>query len=262
MKGQIMPCEMTAFLTMMLAERPMFGIGIMYPSPGIIERIGPDWDWVWIDGQHGNLGYHDIEAAVRACNLVSRPAVVRVPGSDAGVIGKALDTSADAVMVPMINTVEEARTAVSASKFPPLGSRSYGGRRVIDLDGRSYANRESVQPLLICQIETGEGLRNVKAIADIEGVDALFFGPDDMSLEAGLPMEKPRPEHYFSEALRKVAGAAAASKKIAGGVFTAPDAIREAVDLGYRLIVSSADVALLANGSKDKIREVRQSFEA
>ena len=103
-------------------------------------------------------------------------------------------------------------------------------------------------------------MRNVEAITDIEGVDALFFGPDDMSLEAGLPMGKPRPENYFSDAIRKVAGAAAASKKIAGRVFTAPDAIREAVDLGYRLIVSSADAALLAGGSRDKIREVRQSL--
>ena len=241
---------------------PQIGIGIMYPSPGIIERIGPDWDWVWIDGQHGTLDYHDIVNAVRACNLIQRPAVVRVPGYDAGDIGKALDTGAEGVMVPMINNAEQAYGAVKASKFAPVGSRSYGGRRPVDMDGRGYANRGVVQPLLICQIENAAGLQNVNSIAEIEGVEALFFGPDDMSLEAGLPMDKPRPNGYFKDAVRSIAAAAKSYNKIAGGVFTSPETVREAAELGYRLIISTADVALLASGSQEKAREVRQSINS
>ena len=104
-------------------------------------------------------------------------------------------------------------------------------------------------------------LRNVNSIAEVEGVDALFFGPDDMSVEAGLPMDKPRPDKYFSKAIRSVANAAVSHNKIVGGVFISPESVREAVGLGYRIIVSTADVVLLASRSKEKSKEVRQSLD-
>ena len=67
----------------LLAEGPQIGLSHMYPAPGIIERIGPDWDWIWIDAQHGELDYSDVLGSVRACNLIGKPAVVRVPGHEA-----------------------------------------------------------------------------------------------------------------------------------------------------------------------------------
>ena len=233
-----------------LAAGPQLGLCIMYPAPGIVERIGPDWDWLWIDGQHGELDYNDILAAVRAGELVHRPAVVRVPGHEAGGIGKALDTCAAGIMVPMVDDADQARQIVQAAKFPPLGSRSYGGRRPIDRVGRGYANPDQEQPLLVCQIETPRGLENAEAIAAVDGVDALFFGPDDMALRAGLPMDAPRPDGCFDDAHRKVAQAARSCEKLAGGVFRTPTALRFAVEIGYRLIVSAADVLFLAESSK------------
>jgi 4-hydroxy-2-oxoheptanedioate aldolase len=242
-----------------LEKKPQIGLGIMYPAPGIIERIGPDWDWIWIDGQHGTLDYGDIVAAVRACNLIKRPAVVRVPDHEPGFIGKALDTGAEGVMLPMVNSAEEAQDAVKASKFAPLGARSYGGRRTIDLDGRGYANPGNLQPLLICQIETSKGLASVEDIAAVDGVDALFFGPDDMTLEAGLPMDVPPPAEYFTEAKRAVADAAQRNNIITGGVFTSPEALREGIRMGYHLMVATADVVLLAGGSRQKSEEMKNA---
>jgi 4-hydroxy-2-oxoheptanedioate aldolase len=240
-----------------LNKSPQLGFCLMYPAPGIIERVGPDWDWIWVDGQHGQLEYCDILAAVRACNLIRRPAVVRVPGHEAGTIGKVLDTAADALMVPMVDTVEQARTIVQAAKFPPLGSRSYGGRRPIDLFGRNYAHADQPQPLLICQIETEEGLKNSAKIAAVKGVDAIFFGPDDTALRKGLPMDQPRPTGYFDKALKTVARAAADHGKIAGGVFTTPEALNQAAEIGFRLIVACGDVGLLAGGSKSAAKSLR-----
>ena len=233
-----------------LVAGPQLGVCVMYPAPGIVERIGPDWDWLWIDGQHGEMGYSDILACVRACDLVGRPAVVRVSGHESGEIGKALDTGAAGLMVPTVDNAEQARQIVRAAKFPPLGSRSYGSRRVIDRFGRGYANRGETQPLLICQIETLEGLANADAIAAVDGVDALFFGPDDMALRQGMPMDAPRPEGCFDEVQRKVAEAARAHGKHAGGVFRTPAALKLAAEVGYRLIVSGADVVFLAEASK------------
>jgi len=242
----------------LLGGSPQLGLGIFYPAPGIIERIGPDWDWIWIDGQHGQLAYTDVLAAVRACNLVRTPALVRVPGHEAGLIGMALDTAADAVMAPMVEDAAQAARLVQAAKFPPLGSRSYGGRRPIDLFGRAYAHDETRMPLLVCQIENEKGLKNASSIAAVEGVDALFFGADDMSMARQLPMDKPRPKGYFDEALEAVARAADANGKIAGGVFTDEQGLSHAVKLGYTLIVGTIDVSLLANGSKDSAARLKK----
>jgi 4-hydroxy-2-oxoheptanedioate aldolase len=73
------------------AGNTKLGFCLMYPAPGIIERVGADWDWIWVDGQHGELGYSDILAIVRACDLVKVPALVRVPGHEAGTISQVLD---------------------------------------------------------------------------------------------------------------------------------------------------------------------------
>lgn len=241
-----------------LHNKVQLGFCQMYPSPGVIERIGPDWDWIWLDGQHGILSYSDILASVRACNLIGKPAVVRVPGHEQGLIGRALDTGADGVMVPMIDTAEQARQAVSAARFAPLGTRSYGGRRPVDFMGSGYSNQETIQPLLICQIETTTGLKNVREIASVEGVDAVFFGGDDMALSEGHPMTKPLPDGYFDEARSTIAHAAKEYEKFCGGVFTNPNAVKRAVELDYRLVVCSADFALLAQGSAEKSKTFRE----
>src|SRR6185436_17886989 len=126
---------------------PQLGLNMMYPSPGAIERIGPDWDWIWIDGQHGELGYEETLAMVRACDRIERPAFVRVPHHGFGSISLALDTAPTAVIVPVVDTLEEARQIVKAAKFPPLGGRSYGGRRPIDLAGRLYSDSANEEVL-------------------------------------------------------------------------------------------------------------------
>jgi 4-hydroxy-2-oxoheptanedioate aldolase len=161
-------------------------------------------------------------------------------------------------MVPMVDDADQAREIVRAAKFPPLGARSYGGRRPIDMLGRGYANPDREQPLLVCQIETPAGLENADAIASVEGVDALFFGPDDMALRLGLPMDAPRPQGCFDDALRRVAEAAGSQGKIAGAVFVNPGELQQGVQLGYRLVVSSADVILLAGGSQQQAQVMRE----
>jgi len=244
-------------LTQALAGRPQVGLFLFYPAPGIIERIGPDWDWILIDGQHGELGYEDIIAAVRACDLIGCYSVVRVAGHDAGMIGKVLDTATNAIMVPMVDTEEQAAALVQAVKFPPLGRRSFGGRRCIDLQGRGYACADAVQPMLICQIETRAGLENVDAIGAVPGVDAVFFGADDLALGDGLDMDRPRSASCFDDALRSVADSAHAHGLAAGGVFTTPDDVSKALGWGYRLIIGAADAAILAAGSKAQSEQLR-----
>lgn len=249
---------MKSSLKQAIENKPQLGMFCFYPAPGIIERIGTDWDWILIDGQHGEMDYADILAAVRACDLIGRHSVVRAPGHEAGAVGKILDTGADGVMAPMVDSAEQAALLVQAAKFPPMGRRSFGGRRPIDLYGRGYAQGDRPQPLLICQIETRTALEHVREIAATPGVDAVLFGPDDAALCDGLNMDQPRPEGYFDDALKRVAEAAQKNGIIAGGVFVNPSDLRKALAWGYRLIAATADAALLAAGSKAQSQQLRE----
>lgn len=248
---------MASFLEL-LKKGPQLGLGMFYPAPGMIERIGPHWEWIWVDGQHGEFAYNDVLAAVRASNYAGKPVVVRVPGHEGGSIGLTLDMAPDAVMVPMVENAEEAKRIVDAAKFPPLGRRSYGARRPIDLYGRAYAHMDRPQGMLICQIESEPGLKNVEEIAAVDGVDALFFGPDDMALRRGMPMDKPRPEGIFDAALKAVADACKKHGKIAGGVFTTPEALKKGAELGYHLNVGASDVGFLVTASLDIVNKLRK----
>lgn len=245
-----------------LKKQPQLGFCSMYASAGIIERIGQDWDWCWIDAQHGEWGFDDAVRAVRACNQAGIFSLVRVPGHEPGIIGKILDTACHAVMVPMVDNAEQAAAVVRAARFAPLGKRSYGGRRPVDLFGRAYSDPGHPQPLVVCQIESPEALEQIDAIAGTEGVDALFFGPDDMALAQGMAMDAIRPADCFETEMKTIAEAAERHGKIAAGVFRSPEATKKAIEWGYRLIVCAGDVPLLVQHSNAAAAACRNVLKA
>src|SRR5690242_18862794 len=108
-------------------ESPL-GFALCYNCPGIVERIGRDWDWIWIDAQHGQFSYSDVVSAVRAVEVVGGRAVLRPPGKSPEWLGMYADLAPAGIMVPMVNSAAEARHVVESLRFPPLGKRSYGSR--------------------------------------------------------------------------------------------------------------------------------------
>jgi len=253
---------MASFPENLANNEPQLGLCIMYPSPGVVERIGGDWDWVWIDGQHGELGYGDVLPLVRACDLIQRPAFVRVPGHEFGLIGQALDTGASGVIVPCVDTPRQAREAVNAAKFPPLGKRSYGARRPIDFRGRGYAETANRDIMLIVQIESPEAIENVDAIAATPGVDALFLGPDDLMLRRGFSMTAPRSKEMMRQDMETMSRACRENGKIAVTVGMGAEMLELSVETGYGMIVAGGDVPFLANSSKKTSDESRAILQA
>jgi 2-keto-3-deoxy-L-rhamnonate aldolase RhmA len=238
---------------------PQFGLCIMYPCPGELERIAPDWDWLWIDGQHGEMGYEDLLAMVRACDAVGKPAFVRSPSHDTGRIGLALDTAAAGVIVPLVDTSEEARKLVHAAKFPPIGGRSYGGRRPVDLHGRLFSDKANEEVLLIVQIESPQAIENADAIAAVPGVDVLFLGPDDVMMRRGFSMDSPRSKNTLGSDMQAVVAACRKHGKFSlasGG--TNADMIRFCVEAGFNMIVAGGDIRFLPEGSKKAAKEARE----
>ena len=236
-----------------------FGLGV--PAPAILEVVYKDWDWFFIDGQHGQLSYDALLHAVRTADSVRTPSLVRVRDHSFGAIGPVLDMGCTGIIVPMVNTPQQAEQLVQHAKFPPLGTRSYGGRRVIDLSGNSYWETANEKCLLFVQIETEQAADNVEAIAQTPGVDGIFLGPVDLRLSLGLSRDTPLTEPVLAQYLTRTVKAARAAGKIAScWGSTDPQTTAMLADLGYSLIAVTSDMALLRGASAVLAEDLRSAL--
>ncbi len=238
----------------------LIGMCINYPAAGIIETVGSMWDFLWLDGQHGQISQDQMLSLVRTADLVGVDSLVRVPGREFGIVGPYADMAPSALMIPMINTAEDAAAVVDAMRFPPLGSRSFGGRRAIDTLSRQYYKEK--EPVLIAQIETPEALENIQAIANTDGIDVLMLGPDDFKITLGLPVDSPLLETpEISHALKKVAEVAVNAGKHAACIAPTPELLKYTLELGYSLFIGGGDVAFLREGATQRTEMMRQFLE-
>ena len=243
------------------SSEPLFGLSCMYANPSALERIGPDWDWIWIDGQHGDMDYREATNLVRVCSLIGRPGIVRIPAHDPSWIGKLLDIGAAGIIVPMVESVAEAQAMVQAAKFPPLGNRSYGGRRVIDFQGRAYYKTANTDTLLIMQVESNEAVALSEQLAALPGVDGLFLGPDDLMIRAGHDVDAPKTKDSVGKQNRQFADACKKHGKMSVGLGVNDAGLEMAKEFGYRMIVGGGDVGFAAAGSKAAAQKIRGYFK-
>ena len=243
----------------------VLGLGLSYPAPGIVERIGKDWDWLWIDGQHGQIDYERMIHVVRTAETCGIDVIPRVPGHDYSLIGPVMDMSLAGIMLPMVNSAEEARKIVEAVYSPPLGQRSFGGRRILDRIGRSYKETSNDDILLVIQIETARGVENAEAIAATEGVDVLFVGFEDLRINYGLGVNHPiEQSDELLGAIEKVSKAAKNAGKMLGTIWINPALMEMVLSLGYQLIVAAADMILLTAAStarRNEAQDIVASYE-
>lgn len=239
----------------------ILGLSNSYPAAGIVELMCPGWDMVWIDGQHGAHDYNSIQAAVRAAERVGVSSLVRVPTHDPILLGTYADMDADAMMLPLVETREQAQSIARALRFAPVGNRSYGGRRVIDLNGRNYY--QDYKPLIFAQIETLESVENAADIAAVEGIDLLFYGPDDMKTRLGIPIEVAALEHpQLREGMRRTAEIARAAGKFAGTTGGSPQTLPILREMGYQVIMCGGDVPYIRSMAPKSLAEMKQAMGA
>lgn len=240
------------------AGERLLGFALTYPACEIIETVCQKFDWVWIDGQHGLWDRAAAAYAVRAADLVGTAPVIRVPGHEYGIIGPYLDLDPAGVMVPMVDTGEQAAQVVQAVRFPPLGNRSFGGRRMVDRHGRDYPAMAEATPLLIAQIETPEALENVDEIAATPGVDALLFGAADFSLRIGLPAPSAQPRPEVTQAAERIASACVKQGKSAGLVATSDAVLEQALSMGYQIMSVVTDSGILKQAAWERLAAVQK----
>lgn len=212
------------------------------------------FDAVTFDMQHGLLDTASLREGIALAVHLGKPALVRLPVEDRALAARALDFGASAVIMPMIETVEDARAFVSVAKYPPLGQRSYGPTRAAELHG--YGNRADYvddarhQTLAFAMIETARAVSSLEQILAIEGLDGVFAGPSDLSIAlSGDGTLDPRGD-ACEAAIHRIVEAADASGKIAGIYAGTPDDVHRYRALGYRMICVGSDTAVISAGAQ------------
>lgn len=223
------------------SAEPCLGTWLSSGSPMIAELASQcGFGWLLLDMEHGCLTEADLIANLRAAHGSDTMLIVRVPTHDAGLIGRALDWGADGIMVPHVNTAEEAAAIVSAMRYPPDGARGYS--RSVRAYGYGLHKPETrPAPILFVQIETAEAVRNVRGIAAVPGVDVLFVGPADLGLSLSVEADAPA----FEDALDHVV-CAVHEKGLRAGIL-----VRNAADTadllqrGFTKLAIDSDISIL-----------------
>lgn len=224
------------------------------PEPLVAEGVArAGFDAVLLEVQHG---LHDTGSVMRGINAVAfggKPALVRIPVGDNATASRVLDMGAEGVIAPMINSVAEAKALVAATKYPPLGERSWGPSRTLamrGIDAQTHLAADNAVSVTFAMIETRQALAALDDILAVEGIDGVFVGPSDLSvtLSDGARIAPLDPD--LDAPLRKIAERALAVGKIPGIYAVTGERGRHFRGLGFRLIAMGSDVNYLAAGAK------------
>jgi 4-hydroxy-2-oxoheptanedioate aldolase len=184
---------------------PKMGLFLNSHSPTVAEQLAHSgYDWLLVDSQHGPMGYEKLSAMLSGIGNGGAKSLVRVAGySDRAGIQQSLDMGADGVLVPYINTAEEARQAVSCTRYPTTGTRSvYFPQRSMNKAGLlGYAGQWNENAIVALQVETASCIENMEEIAAVPGVDILFLGQNDLCMSMGLYEKYEFPHMYTSPEL-------------------------------------------------------------
>src|SRR5579871_5360769 len=161
------------------ASSPAYGVWIPLEDPTVTEivvELGADW--ICIDMEHGSLGYKDVVAHARAARGSDTAVLVRVPTTTVDSVKRALDLSADGVILPLMRTAADVEEGFRFARYPPRGIRGVGGERAVHwgLRLRDYLEAADRETMVIPLIETREASQNIESILKVEGVEAIFFG--------------------------------------------------------------------------------------
>ena len=217
------------------------------------------WDTLTIDMQHGVIDYAQMVTMLQAISTTPTVPVVRVPWLEPGIIMKALDAGAYGVICPMVNTREEAQRLVAYTHYAPMGSRSFGPVRAVMYGGADYATEANKTIVAFAMIETAQALDNLDAILSVEGLDAIYIGPSDLSLALGCKPVFDDVDPKVAQAIDHIVARARAHGVQAGVHNGRPDVARARIAKGFRFVTVSSDARMLAAGSQELLAAMRKA---
>ena len=242
------------------AGEPTYGGWVSTSEPLAAEYLAAaGFDEITADQQHGAINLATLPALFAAIEARGVTPVTRVPALDPHAISTSLDMGALAVIVPMVETAEQAGVLVSACRYPPVGTRSAGPTRAIYRMGLDLTDLGRVAA--VAMVETKRGLENVEAIAATPGLDGVYIGPGDLAISLGLPV---LPDQRTADQARVEAAAierilrACQSAGIVAGIYAGTGAAaRRHIDQGFRMVTVAWDAGLLEDGGRAELAVAR-----
>ena len=208
------------------------------------------FDSLTIDMQHGVIDYRDAVHMLTAISTTPTVPIVRVPWLDPGVLMKMLDAGAYAVICPMVSTRAQAEALVVATHYPPRGARSNGPIRAALYAGADYQSRANDTIVVFAMIETKEALDNLDDILAVDGLDAIYIGPTDLSLALGCRPVFDDLDPPAAEAVDHILARAKAHGVVAGIHNGSTEAALRRIGKGFRFVTIGSDARLMATGAE------------
>ncbi|HAX25267.1 MAG TPA: aldolase/citrate lyase family protein [Thermomicrobiales bacterium] len=234
----------------MMAGQPAYGYTLGLGSVAAAEqisRLGPDF--VFIDTQHGSFGQEQVSLALMAIEAGGSIPMARVARNDYTLIGRLLDEGALGIIVPMVDTAEQAKAAADATHLPPAGTRSWGiggaGRY-----GAEYFDRINDELFVAVQLESIQAVDNAEAIMATPGIDGCWIGPADLALSLGIHPRDAAKDDRHARAIERVVEACHNTGKIPGfAAFTPEDALMR-MKQGFRFLTAGTDASFMLGGAR------------
>lgn len=249
-----MPAPINKFKQRMKNGDMLFGCWLSLADIGAAEIMGTmGFDWVLIDGEHSPNDIRSMREQLIALQSSDSSALVRVPVGDSRIIKQVLDIGAQTILVPMVESAEQARELVRAVRYPPNGIRGVGAaatRASRFAWHDNYVQTADEQICLLVQIESKVGVAALDEILAVEGIDGAFIGPADLSADMGFTgkPESPEVQKVMAEVLRKTAAAG----KLAG-IMSLGDGTQKHIDDGAQMIAVAIDVVLLKRAATETV---------
>ncbi|HKV45017.1 MAG TPA: aldolase/citrate lyase family protein [bacterium] len=239
----------------------VLGTILPLPSPEVAEITGlAGYDFLLLDMEHGPVTVDVLGGLVRACRAVNVAPLARVPEDHPKTILRALDVGCVGVMIPQVDTPQQAAAAVAATKYAPAGTRSLAGATAAAAWGKvsmsDHVASSNATTMSVLQIETRRGFEAVEAIARVPGVDVLFIGPSDLSQSLGHPGDPAHPD--IQAAIRRIIGVGRAAGVPVGILALTPDDVRAYGALGATVFVDSLPRVLL-RACQGQVRSMREA---
>src|SRR6201989_552300 len=252
------------FKRQLRAGTPKLGLFLNSHSPTVAEQLAHSgYDWLLVDTQHGPMGNERLSGMLAGIGSGGAAAIVRVGGyADRPGIQQSLDMGADGVLVPYINTAEEARAAVSCCRYPTAGTRSvYFPQRSMNKGGLlGYAGAANDNVIVALQVETADCIKNIDEIAAVKGVDLLFLGQNDLCMSMGLYEKYKFPDMYTSpelnDATDKLIAEARKNNVILGLFLFGTARVGEFFDKGFTFISLGNDLHHVLTQAAAYVRDV------
>ncbi len=240
------------------AGEPTFGAWLAIPSPLVAEAAAhAGYDYVCVDMQHGVADYQVAINMLAAMRGADTTPIVRVPWNEFGIIGRMLDAGALGIVIPMVNSVADAKAATAACRYAPDGARSFGPVRASMAWGNDYYSWANQEIACIPMIETKQAIDDLDAILDVPGIDAVYVGPADLSITYGLPPGVDNPGTVFDEAIAKVVSTCKA-RGITPGIHSVAGLAAKRVGNGFGMITISSDLGNLQTAMRADVKKATE----